>query len=625
MGDRNMLKSLPARPEPFGESFAKLEDWIAGSLECYKAEIMCVSFPLFALCYFRILDLQQPPGGLLASQFLRQWGGNHALHYPTEMRAISAVTCREHLEEDEYARLVLGRSEGGRARFQVTLSRVSSELLHAFISANELFLLAILLNGHVDIAVEDREPVVTMQVARLLAPQDRTAVAAQEGTGAPPSLEFLLWGSFSLRIDVSPSVPLFTSLASPLATEGAQAVGARIAPISESARVERTFLGTKEGPVPFPSIGAATQSDAVRGDEPATVSVLENLMQSTMLHPPCAYPGETASSAVTRADPVSLVPALKPSVYFTTFVNAYRGLVGVSVTRDATQLAASFSDRAVRVWRLDRQTAAIRVSPSSQSDDDVPLEIKGHSQPVYALSWSPEQRYLLTGGGDGAVRLSDVENGQSLVSYQAHASPVWDVAFCPLGHYFLSGSHDRTARLWATDHAQPLRMLVGHLSDVTATAFHPNCNYAFTGSADKTVRLWDVSSGKCLRIFAGHFGAISDLAVCPSGQYLASASEDSSVRIWDVASSKQVGLLRGHAGSVYSADYSSNGAVLASGGADSSIRIWDVAGSFGEAKALGEPSCSMAATRTFHTKATPVVHVKWSRENLLMASGGLGF
>jgi len=31
------------------------------------------------------------------------------------------------------------------------------------------------------------------------------------------------------------------------------------------------------------------------------------------------------------------------------------------------------------------------------------------------------------------------------------------------------------------------------------------------------------------------------------------------------------------------------------------------------------------ATRTFHTKATPVVHVKWSRENLLMASGGLGF
>lgn len=643
LGSDNVLASpgVAARPEHYVESHARLEEWIACSLERYKAEITGIRFPLFVLCYFKIVELQEPLGSTagtgssaapplpdLANQFLHQWGGSHALNYPAEMRAISAVKCRQHLGEVEYAKCILGRGENeGRMRYKLRFSRVSSELLHSFILANDLLLLAVLLNDHVEIMIEDRDPLPTMQAVRLLAPRD--PLAAVDGDRAPTP-ELLSWSAFARRIAAAATTaasPFLSSLPSspspPPVAEGAHLLKARIAPIPDSAQQEYTFLGAVDGKSAYPSIRGGAVGDESKRDAPDSVTILENLVQSYLLHPSPAYPEGVATSAHTREDPVQLAPALKPSVYFTTFVNAYRGLVSLNVTGDATQLAASFADRVVRVWCLDKQASAMH-GDLSQSED-TPLEIKGHSQPVYSLSWSPDQRYLLSGGGDGVVRLSDVKTGRSLVSYQAHAAPVWHVEFCPLGHYFLSGSHDRTARLWATDHVQPLRILVGHLSDVTCTAFHPNCNYAFTGSSDRTARLWELSSGNCLRIFAGHFGSISAVAVCPSGQYFASASEDSSVRIWEVLSSTQIAHLHGHAGSVYSLDYSADGAVIATGGADSTVRIWDVAASFEAATCTGEQQCAVAATHTFRTKNTPATHVRWTRRNLLMAAGSFHF
>ena len=607
--------AAPERPELYAESYARLEEWIAGSLERFKAEVSSLSFPLFVLSYFKILQLYEPgtdPTVDYAGNFLRQWGGNHALHYPAEMRTISGITRREHLGSDEYARHVLGKDESkARMRFKISFCRVSSELLHSFILANDLILLAVLLNDHVDIAIEDRDPG-AMQVVQLLGSCEPAAVAGTENTLKP---ELLSWGVFPLSIS--------SSSASIEGTDKSKAQ-AHVTPIPEDARPEFTFLGASLGAVPYPDVnGAAAGASGSQSHDKAATSVLENLMKSYLQHPSPAYPEESAESALTRDHPSATAPAHKPSVYFTTFINAYRGLINLSMTQDATQLAASFSDRVVRVWRLDKE--ASEMPGDHWQSNDTPLEIKGHSQPVYSLSWSPEQRYLLSAGGDGAVRLSDVKFGRTLVSYQAHISPVWDVQFCPLGHYFISGSHDRTARLWATDHVQPLRMLVGHLSDVTCTAFHPNCNYAFTGSCDKTIRLWDLSSGKCLRIFTGHFGTVCNLAVCPSGRYLASASEDSSVRIWDIQSSKEVALLQDHAGPVYSIDYSVDGAVIASGGADATVRIWDVAGSFDASTSTAGDHCSMRATQTFRTKNTPVAHVRWTRRNLLLAGGAYCF
>jgi transcription initiation factor TFIID subunit 5 len=125
-----------------------------------------------------------------------------------------------------------------------------------------------------------------------------------------------------------------------------------------------------------------------------------------------------------------------------------------------------------------------------------------------------------------------------------------------------------------------------------------------------------------VRVFAGHAAAVACLAFCPSGRYLASGSEDGTVRVWDVASGAEVALLVGHQGPVHSVDFSAEGAVVATGGADGTVRLFDVASALvaGTSKALA--TCGRVdACATFHTKSTPVAHVRWTHQNLLLAGG----
>lgn len=58
-------------------------------------------------------------------------------------------------------------------------------------------------------------------------------------------------------------------------------------------------------------------------------------------------------------------------------------------------------------------------------DSCQPVRFVGHSQPVYGISWSPDRRFLLSGGGDGEVRLWDMARGRSgnaagYVRYDGH-------------------------------------------------------------------------------------------------------------------------------------------------------------------------------------------------------------
>jgi hypothetical protein len=66
-----------------------------------------------------------------------------------------------------------------------------------------------------------------------------------------------------------------------------------------------------------------------------------------------------------------------------------------------------------------------------------------------------------------------------------------------------------------------------------------------------------------------------------------------------------------------------DGSTLATGGADCTVRTWDVAGAFEAATAKAEDACvaPLSAHYCFRTKSTPVMHVRWTRRNVLLAGG----
>ena len=98
---------------------------------------------------------------------------------------------------------------------------------------------------------------------------------------------------------------------------------------------------------------------------------------------------------------------------------------------------------------------------------------------------------MVTGSGDKTARLWDLKAADPAaqpVVLKGHEGWVYAVAFSPDNRWVVTGSDDKTARLWdlkaADPAAQPV-VLKGHEGSVTAVAFSPDNRWVVTGSWDE--------------------------------------------------------------------------------------------------------------------------------------------
>jgi transcription initiation factor TFIID subunit 5 len=589
-------------PETYERGYSMLKAWVESSLDIYRPELFRVLYPLFVHTFLDLVGKDTSA----ARRFFDKFKVDHEILHGSEVSKLSSIGTPEHLEENELAKLYRKNT------YILHISRTAFNLLLFFLHENEA------VGGSVLISLINRyiTPVIS-----------NTAISIGEGSLDDGIKE--LAKTDEIEKFNSQEVKLGKL---PMDIEFAKEVELELQRKDERAQTIDNKLVDE-----FHKINQSSDDSPAREVLPLPPKTALDLKREIQ-------------SVKDSRDKIKLdsIQASSPSVCMYTFHNTNNDLTTLQFNEDSTMIAGGFQDSYIKLWSIDG-TPLKSVLKSDKHGNENSRKLIGHSGAVYGISFSPDDRYLLSCSEDKTTRLWSLDTYTALVAYKGHNHPIWDVKFSPFGHYFATASHDQTARLWSCDHIYPLRIFAGHLNDVDAVEFHPNSTYLFTGSADKTCRMWDISKGNSVRIFNGHTGPVNAMTVSPDGRWLASAGEDSIINIWDIGSGRRLKSMRGHGrSSIYSLAFSQEGSILVSGGADNSVRVWDIKRGTTESGPVPEPFpvsddpttavningkekdearrrkeivASSDHLAAFFTKRSPVFKVHFTKGNLCLAAG----
>jgi hypothetical protein len=171
----------------------------------------------------------------------------------------------------------------------------------------------------------------------------------------------------------------------------------------------------------------------------------------------------------------------------------------------------------------------------------------GHEETINTLDFSPNNRYLASGGADNIVLLWDLfsihsASGIETISFKSHRSDIYVVMFSPFGHWLVTAGKDKTTRLWdmsalELSEQEPIT-LKSHRKAVTDAIFTPDRNWLITTSQDDTARLWDMNTewigDEKPYVLRGHDATVLSVISSSDSNLIATDSEDNTVRVYDL-------------------------------------------------------------------------------------------
>jgi len=218
------------------------------------------------------------------------------------------------------------------------------------------------------------------------------------------------------------------------------------------------------------------------------------------------------------------------------------------------QIATGSSSGVVSLWNLIQSNQV--------------LNTRKHNGGILTLEFSPNGAYLVTGGADGAVVVTEPKTGNEKFRVY-HDDQVKDIAFNPNGSWFVTVSNDRKIRVWDINNGRQI-LSMSQNNFVQAVKVSADGQWIATTGDDKTVRVWNASTGtEIFQIPIKGKGTV--LGFSKDGKYLIAGDQNGYIYIWDISALPTPTNYLQFNGVTTSALYSPSGNLIA---ASDDKKIW---------------------------------------------------
>jgi len=150
----------------------------------------------------------------------------------------------------------------------------------------------------------------------------------------------------------------------------------------------------------------------------------------------------------------------------------------------AGDVAIGFSDHFIRIFSL--------------GDYKLKYEYTAHQNSVFALSYTPDYKFLISSSRDARLKVWDVTSGyRQAGEVAAHLFAINHLVFSPSGEHFATASMDKSIKIWQTDELKLLKVIdkgrhAGHGTSVNKLLWTSFNNQLVSASDDRSISVWDI-------------------------------------------------------------------------------------------------------------------------------------
>ena len=222
------------------------------------------------------------------------------------------------------------------------------------------------------------------------------------------------------------------------------------------------------------------------------------------------------------------------------------------------------------------------------------LKLSGHGGYVSCCPFlNKDDNHILTGCGDGIVRLWNVKTGDRISELREHTKDITDISVLDR-NIFAASSYDGNCSIWDLRTSKLIYRYIGNNQDILSVAFHPSGNSLAIGNEIGDVSIYemramaeitkfsmvdeekelneektDESDGNTLNTISPE---IRSLSFSKSGRLIYASFKDKVVE-WDTLKNECISKIH-HSNVVSSCAISPDGKALATACWDNMVRIW---------------------------------------------------